>query len=701
MINNSFLRKNIFFLLLIIIGTIPCNAQIFWASKLLSYSSQKDGEAYSAAEVLGPPSKLPALGDCGCAWTPSMANNYDEEFIRVAFDKRIKVRQILVSENFNAGAIKYIYLYDIYNIPHLVYERTAVAAEYGRLFTILIPQTEFESGDLKLVLDTESVPGYNQIDAIGISETEEIYKQPSIQITNRIEFKGDPIKMGNGINSFGSDIAPLISPDGSRLYYTRKDHPGNTGTVMNDDIWYSDKIGNKWTAPINIGAPLNNEGSNTVVGILDNGNMLSLANTYNLDGSSEAGIAQTWRKKDSVGWKYPVNLVTPGIRTNNLYGEFYMNTEGTVLVMSLEKGEGYGLKDIYVSFSSNMIFWSVPKNLGKAINTVASEMAPFLAPDGRTLFFASDGRPGYGEQDIYVSYRLDDSWTKWTSPENLGPKINSDGFDAYFSFSDSSYYAYFTSTRDEYFNPDIYQIPIKDIPEIIEDTLQVQEIVVSIDDSLETEEEESELNVDLVNDYLLFGTIFDSRTELPIDAKLIFQLDAYIDQPDSIQTLNKNYQKKITGNVSYKVIVLKEGYLYHEETVEITDFNTQKVKRIDFRLEPITKGESFILSDLFFDANSARIKQVSIEQLNTLYNFLITNKTLNIEIGGHTNGLCDDAFCNSLSQLRADAVLKYLVDKGIDASRLSAKGYGKAKPITSDDTAEGRKKNQRVEITIL
>ncbi|MBC8172313.1 MAG: PD40 domain-containing protein [Chitinophagales bacterium] len=679
--------------------------EIMWANKLLSYSSQLDEKAYSAKQALGPPSKLPSLGDCGCAWSTSMPNNNLEEFIRVGFEKRIKVRQIIVSENFNAGSIKAIYLFDQYNIPHLVYERTKINAEYGRVFTIAIPETDFATNDLKLVLDTESVAGYNQIDAIGISSAEETLSKTIIDITTRIEFKGSAQRMEYGINSPGSEITPLISPDGKRLYFTRKDHPQNTGTIMNDDVWYVEQTGDDWSVPVNPGSPINNENNNYVIGISPDGNMLSLANTYMMDGSATAGVAQTWTKND-LSWRMPVNLMTQGIITYNMFAEYYMNTDRNVLLLALEKADSYGLKDIYVSFSENQVVWTKPLNLGLTINSVSNEMAPFLSPDGTLLFFSSDGLPGYGEQDIYVSYRLDETWTKWSKPENLGPKVNSDGFEAYFTYSDSNDYAYFTSTRDEYFNPDIYRIPLKEIPVIKEDTVVIiEEPVVELKE-ISTEDEpeipgQKEVDVELTNDYLLFGTVFDAGTELPMEAHIIFRMNDYIDTSETINTLNKNYRKKITGNVSYNVTVIKEGYLIHEQIVTITDFNAQKVKRVDFRLEPIKKGETFILDNMFFDANSAKIKSQSLEQLEVLYEFLETNAGLNIEVAGHTNGLCDDEYCISLSRNRATAVMNYLIDKGIPADRLRASGYGKQKPITSNDTPEGRKKNQRVEITIL
>ncbi|MFN3939197.1 MAG: hypothetical protein ACK4IY_01335 [Chitinophagales bacterium] len=378
-------------------------SQLQWAERILSYSSQKDHHAYSAKQVLGPPSKLPALGDCGCAWTPDMPDNFEEEFVRVKFANKSKVQQVFVSENYNAGAIKYIYLYDQYNLPHLVYERKEINPEYGRLFSITFPLTAFETSELKLVLDTESVWGENQIDAIGIS-SEIVYPDFSyIHPNQTIIFTGPAKNMGNLINSQGSEVCPLISPDGKRLYFTRKDHPENLGIVMNDDIWYSELIENTWTNPRNIGMPINNETNNYVVGISADGTMLTLANLYLPGGDSKIGVAQTWQHGES--WNYPVNLGTPGLLSYNGYVEYYMDTNRKYLLSALEKAGGSGLKDIYVSFTEDQIHWTVPLNLGPVINTAGNEMSPFLSPDGLQLYFASNGLAGYGEMDIYVSQK--------------------------------------------------------------------------------------------------------------------------------------------------------------------------------------------------------------------------------------------------------------------------------------------------------
>ncbi len=691
------------------------SGEIIWASKVISYSSQYDYASYSAKQVLGPPSRLPNFGDCGCAWSPSQPENYFEEYIRVGFPKKIRVSQIIVNESFNAGAIKAIYLFDQYNIPHLVYQRADGENKWslGRVFSLNITTTDFATNDLKLVLDTESIDGYNQIDAIGIAETKSEVPAGKVGVTDKITFKGKSEKLGASVNSYGSEITPMATPDGRTLYFTRKNHIENTGTIMNDDIWRSTYDGFLWSDAVNIGGPLNNDANNYVVGISDNGNMVTLANTYSPSGESRIGISQSW-KNTSGDWVFPKNLITPGVMTHNLYAEYFMNADRSVLLLALERADSYGMKDIYVSFSDNQIIWTDPVNIGEDVNTASNEMAPFLGPDGKSLYFSSNGLPGYGDQDIYVSVRLDSTWTRWTKPENIGPLVNTKGFDAYFTYPDTADYAYFSSTGNNLLDADIYRIPIKEIKEIEDSVLaelldtatDVEETTFAGDplpsDVVFEEEtvvpEKEELNVVLSNEILLFGTVYDATTNIPVNADLTFELTNYATDPVTLSTLNNNYRIKVTDSVNYKITIIREGYLPLETEINIEDFRTQKVKRVDFKITPLRKGEKIILNNLYFDANKAIIKAESFEELNRLYEFLKVNPGTKIEIGGHTNGLCSENYCQKLSLSRANAVRDYLVTKGIDSVRITTFGYGSSQPIDSNETTEGRRKNQRVEI---
>jgi len=298
--------------------------------------------------------------------------------------------------------------------------------------------------------------------------------------------------------------------------------------------------------------------------------------------------------------------------------------------------------------------------------------------------------------------------------------VNSKGFDAYFTIPDTADYAYFSSTGNNLLNADLYRIPLKEIKEIedsvIADLLEAKldpvttidsmgnVVVVTEPDVVLFEEEvyvptKEELNVVLTNEILLWGTIYDATTNIPINANMNFILNDYESDPIELATLNNTYRIKVTDSVNYRVSIIREGYLPLETTINIEDFRTQKVKRVDFHLTPLRKGEKIILDNLYFDANKSIIKPESFEELNRLYEFLKANPGTTIEIGGHTNGLCSESYCEKLSLNRANAVREYLINKGIDAIRISTFGYGSTQPIDSNNTPEGRKRNQRVEIT--
>jgi len=262
-------------------------------------------------------------------------------------------------------------------------------------------------------------------------------------------------------------------------------------------------------------------------------------------------------------------------------------------------------------------------------------------------------------------------------------------------------------------NADLYRIPLKEAPEekdsIISEELIVQNETI-IQEDLRPEEvpgfeeeiivpEKQELTEEITNDLLLFGTVYDATTDIPINADIIFSYTEYEADPINLKTLNNSYRLKITDSMSYHVTVIREGYLPYETTINITEFRQQKVKKIDFKIVPLFKGEKIILNNLYFDANRSSIKPESFEELDRLYYFLVTNPGMKIEIGGHTNGLCSESFCEKLSQNRANAVREYLINKGIDGMRITAVGYGSTDPIDTNSTPEGRRKNQRVEIT--
>lgn len=263
---------------------------------------------------------------------------------------------------------------------------------------------------------------------------------------------GIPERLNDSINSTTEDINPLLSRDGKKLYLTRSFHAENAGGVIaGSDIWVSTlDEGGSWTKATNQLGKLNNKNNNAVIGVSENGETLFLLNSYK---TRKTGIA--FSKWNDDGWSPPEVVSIPGINNGDFVG-YYMNPQFNVLLISMNGEGSYGQEDLYVSVRDSLYRWSKPMNLGPTINTPGFEISPFLSDDGKYLYFSSDGRPGVGGADIFVSEKLYDSWATWSIPKNLGPGINSPFFDAYFSLSNDSI-GMFSSNRSGK-SADVYSV---------------------------------------------------------------------------------------------------------------------------------------------------------------------------------------------------------------------------------------------------
>lgn len=259
----------------------------------------------------------------------------------------------------------------------------------------------------------------------------------------------DPQKLSPAINSDAEEIMPLISPDGKHLYFTRAFHKDNFGgEYAGTDIWVSEKNQfGEWKPATNKIKGLNNRDNNAVVGIRYDNKVLYLLNSY----SNKKGIA--FSKEYNDRWSTPEVIEIPGISRTDFVG-FYVNRSYDVLLISMKGDNSFGNEDLYVSVKNSFGVWQPPVNLGSTINTSGFEISPYMSPDSKKLYFSSDGHGGQGDADIFVAERLYDSWTVWSKPRNLGDKINSPAFDAYFSMTDST--VVFASNRDGQLS-DIYQ----------------------------------------------------------------------------------------------------------------------------------------------------------------------------------------------------------------------------------------------------
>jgi hypothetical protein len=258
-----------------------------------------------------------------------------------------------------------------------------------------------------------------------------------------------PIQLSSVINSNDEELAPILSPDGNTLYFIRAFHEANTGgKFAGTDIWMSKKDDQgQWMKASRIDHVWNNKRSNAVVGINAEENVVYLLNGYN----NKDGIA--FSKFLSGQWGQAEFIPIHGINRDDFVG-FYVNPQFDVILISMKGKDTLGEEDLYISLKNSAGSWSEPRNLGPTINTSGFEISPFLSADKKRLFFSSNGHSGFGDADIYYCDRLFDSWETWSVPKNLGDKINSPYFDAYLVINENE--VAFVSNKENKRSADIY-----------------------------------------------------------------------------------------------------------------------------------------------------------------------------------------------------------------------------------------------------
>ncbi|MBI1192747.1 MAG: OmpA family protein [Bacteroidetes bacterium] len=642
-----------------------------WADTLIDFSSQYSSSYYSAGQATGPPDTPPDLQEpAPQAWSPLEPDN-GEAFIRLGFTQGLSaVQQIAIVESHHPGAIYRVFLESGARswMVHEVLRPTPAAQPY-RIYRIFLDATPYTVTGIRIVLNTARAPGFNHLDAVGITDGRQPI-EPVIALAD-VEAAGEREWLGPAINSAYAEVHPIVSPDGLRLYFTRKNHPRNAGSRLRDDIWVSEREqSGEWKRAKNAGVPLNDAGHNYLNGISPDDNMALIAANYqNPDERERLYLA----RRNGESWSKPEPLDIPGLENQNEYAAFHLAADTRSILLSLEREGGYGYKDLYVSFKNESGQWSPPLNLGQGVNTIADETTPFLAPDGRTLYFTTTGRYGYGSSDIFVSKRLDDTWQRWSEPLNLGQAINSAGWDANFSLQADGEYAYFTSFNPASQSEDIGRIRLKPEGDQIEQVLVVN------------------------------GRVLDRLTRKPLPASIIYAREAdgrEVGQAAS-ELPSGHYQIVLPGGEAYRFFARTQGYYALTEVLDLRQLPEFGEVERNILMVPIRTGEIIPLPGVTFAPNSNALQESSFAELRRVALLLQDHPNLRMEIAGHTNDRCDQSFCQELSEKRARAVQAFLVEQGADPVRIIAVGYGKQVPVQDNSTEEGRAANQRVELRIL
>jgi OOP family OmpA-OmpF porin len=403
--------------------------------------------------------------------------------------------------------------------------------------------------------------------------------------------------------------------------------------------------------------------------------VLLLGNKYLDKGKMVAGVSISTNRGGS--WSDPKPIEIENDYNYNEKANYFLANTRKSLLMSVEREDTQGGRDLYVSFEKNDSTWTEPLNIGKVINTVGEETAPFLASDDKTLYFSSNGFSGYGGSDVYMSKRLDDTWTNWSSPENLGPDINTKLDDLFFNIPSTSEFAYYSRgiTAD---NSDIFRVkmPMFMSPDPI--------VIVK-------------------------GKLIDSKTGKPIGAKIIYErlsdgkeVGVTYSNPETGE-----YEIHLPGGQQYGFRAEAKDHLSESQNLDLRGFTKDGVLAgKDITLAPIEVAlvevnAQITLNNIFFDFDKSILKSESFPELNRIVTLMNEKSTLEVEIAGHTDPIGTGEYNMGLSERRAKSVTRYLVSKGISEKRITTSYFGETRLIDTTNTQEGNRKNRRVEFKIL
>ena len=494
--------------------------------------------------------------------------------------------------------------------------------------------------------------------------------------------------LGKGVNSSHEEFSPVLTADGKRLYFTKDNSTTEDG--YDEDVMVSEFREGMWQPANLVGTTIDTKDNESVNGISADGNRIMLFGNYD---DSYGGGDLFFSEKQADGAWGPVQHFPKPINTSALEADGNITSDGKALLFSSDredgigdyhkKGESYhgdkwGNTDIYVSLKQTDGSWGDPINLGKTINTPFSERKAFLHPDGKTLYFCSDGHPGLGMMDIFKTTRLkEDSWTEWSEPVNLGKEINNaaDNFGYRVSTDGSVAYLSLDNRPDGFGGGDIYMMTLSQA---------AKPASVATITGIVSDENGTPLSASIKWEDLETGK---NVGELSSDPK------------------SGNYFITLPLNKNYGYYAEKPGYYPISKNVDLRG-KTEATKLTEnitlVSIKSMREKETAIrLNNIFFDFDKATLKPESYPELNRLAEILKKNPDVKAEVGGHTDNKGTHQYNLDLSKKRTQSVVEYLVSQGCNGATLSSKGYADSVPVASNDTDDGRAQNRRVEVKFI
>lgn len=579
----------------------------------------------------------------------------------------------------------HVFLSEIYG-EHKKYDlalqATKAAIELNGAF---FPRVFFNAGTFEMKLekyseakaDFQKFLTFTRISPDARKEAEFLLKSAEFAeyaIKNPVPF--NPQNLGSEINSPNEEYSPTLTVDEQTIIFTVKE-PSGPNQALQEDFYISNYKNGKWDAALNMGAPINTEGNEGAQNISPDGQIMFFTACeepgYGYPGSRKGYGSCDIFFSQRVGnrWSPPQN-VGPPVSSRYWDAQPCISPDGNTLYFTSSRPGGKGGADIWMSTLTPDGYWGTPVNMGDSINTPYSEVSPFIHPDNKTFYFASEGHPGLGGEDLFFSRRAADG--SWGVAKNLGYPINTSGDEISLIVSASGKNAYYSSERkDGNGKLDLY--------------------------SFELYKEARPLAVTYVK-----GVVTDKETKAPLEAK--FELIDLASGKKIMESYsnpgNGEFLVSLPTEKNYALNASKNGYLFYSENFSlIGKSNNAEPFIMNVALNPVKPGEKVVLRNIFFETGSFKLKEESKVELETLISFLNKNNSISIEISGHTDNVGDKKSNQILSENRAKAVYEYVVSKGIDSKRLTYKGYGDTRPLVPNDSELNRAINRRTEFTIL
>ncbi len=480
-------------------------------------------------------------------------------------------------------------------------------------------------------------------------------------IRNPVDFK--PINLGPGVNSAEAEYLPVITADEETIIYTRKKN-------NNEDFFKSNKKGSDWQPANYLSRNINtdsfNEGAQC---ISPDGMYLFFTGCNRPDGMGRCDIYVC--RREGKDWSKPFNIGAP-INTSGWESQPSLSADGRTLYFVSTRPGGIGGYDLYKTELKEGGSWAIPVNMGPTINTPYDEQSPFIHPDDQTFYFSSNGWPGLGNKDIFLSRK--DASGAWTNPVNLGYPINTFKEESSLTISSDGKTAFFASDKaGGQGSLDIYSFGLNN-------KLRPKPVTY------------------------VKGTVFDKSSKKKLEAKIeiISLTDNKIGFEDNTDFETGDFLATMSVGKAFALNVAKEGYLFYSQNFSLQNpASATKPFNIEVPLQKIEVGGKVVLNNIFFETAKFNLLPESKVELMQLIGFLNANPKIFIEIGGHTDNVGEDKSNQVLSENRAKTVYNYLLNNQIHASRLTYKGYGETLPVAENGSEDGRQKNRRTEFKII